>query len=121
MSLMLGGAVVYLVLMQPPKHQSLTKIRWANIKRFTGTIESVTFRAIEDKAGAEITIVDKNLRRLTSIVTEESQILDVQDLPIPLSSLEKDLVITEQYIVTKDGINIVKSIRILMKPNQTTY
>lgn len=120
MILMLGGAVVYLVLMRSPKHQSSTKIRWANIKRFTGTIESVTFKAIEDMDGAEITVVDKNFRRLTSIVTEESEILDVQDLSIPLSSLEKDLVITELYVVTKNGINIVKSIRILMEQNQTT-
>ena len=117
LSLIIAGTILYILLIQIHRHQNQNsvKIGWANIKRFTGNIESITFRDLTEKTGPEIAAVDKNHRRLISVITKESQILDVNGALIPLDMLKKDDMIMEKYIVTKDGINVVKSIRRLKK------
>ena len=117
LSLIIAGTILYILLTQihPHQNQNSVKIGWANIKGFTGNIESITFRDLAEKTGPEIAAVDKNHRRLISVITKESQILDVNGALIPLDMLKKDDMIMEKYIVTEDGINVVKSIRRLKK------
>lgn len=117
LSLIIAGTILYILLIQIHRHQNqnIVKIGWANIKRFTGNIESITFRDLTEKTGPEIAAVDKNHRRLISVITKESQILDVNGALIPFDMLKKDDMIMEKYIVTEDGINVVKSIRRLKK------
>lgn len=115
LSLIIAGTILYILLIQIHPHQNIVKIRWANIKKFTGTIESITFRDLTEKTGPEITVVDKNHRRLMSVITKESQILDVNGTLVPFDRLKKDDMILGKYIVTEDGINVVKSIRRLKK------
>ena len=115
LSLVIAGTILYMLQTQIHPHQNTVKIGWADIKSFTGNIESITFRDLTEKTGPEIAAVDKNHRRLISVITKESQILDVNGALIPLEMLKKDNMIIEKYIVTEDGINVVKSIRRLKK------
>lgn len=114
-SLIIVGTILYILLIQINAHKTIIKTRWANIKRFTGTIESIAFRDPDQKREAEITAVDKNQSRLIAVVTNESQILDVNGILIPIDELKKDDMIMEKYIVTEDGANVVKLIRRLKK------
>lgn len=83
----------------------------AVLKICRGKIESISVANPKNRAPAEITVLDENGQEIKFAVKSDTIIYDKDDKKPVLSKIEKEEKVIVEYITSRGGINIAKSIK----------
>ncbi|MBI5409397.1 MAG: hypothetical protein HZA14_08530 [Nitrospirae bacterium] len=84
----------------------------AEVRTFTGIVDSVSLADPEKGVKSELSAIDTNNKKTVFLVTATTTMYNAKSAPINLDKIKKGEKVKVKFITTKEGVNEAISVRI---------